>query len=112
MERPAAVDEGGPKVDQTIEAHPFVAPAPSPVERAAQPPRVIRLAPDSTHLHFSGTNLVSETGRPEARLNGEPVALSEADWDRIVIPAPAHLDRAVLELALPAAQANPFQFLR
>jgi hypothetical protein len=111
-EKPAPVDDGATTVDQTIEPHPFVAPAPSLVERAAQPPRVIRLAPDSTHLHFSGTNLVSETGWPEARLNGEPVALSEADWDRIVIPVPAHLDSGVLELALPGGEVNRFQLIR
>jgi hypothetical protein len=82
----------------------------------AQPTGSVRgrilLAPDTEHLHLLGTHLVTEEGLPEVRLDGQPVALAEADADRIVVPVPLHLTEANLDVTLPGGEQHRFALRR
>jgi len=85
---------------------------PSLADKLHGPPQVIRLGPDSTHIHLAGTGLAADEDQPEVRIAGVPVALAEADWDRIVVPVPRHVTDAVLEVDLPGGEVVHFHVVR
>jgi hypothetical protein len=85
---------------------------PSLADKLQEPPQVIRLGPDSTHIHLAGTGLAADEDQPEVRIAGVPVALAEADWDRIVVPVPRHVTDAVLEVELPGGEVIHFHVIR
>jgi hypothetical protein len=85
---------------------------PGIADRLAGSPQVIRLGPDTTHIHLMGTGLAADEGRPEVRIAGVPVALAEADWDRIVVPVPRHVTDALLEVELPGGEVAHFHVER
>jgi hypothetical protein len=106
---------------QVISAHPVSEPAPPTVQPAPGPslaektrrsPLQVRLAPDTSHIRLTGTSLATDEGWPEVTLNGTPVALSEADWDRIVIPIPPEVTSGVLEVALPGGEVTHLHVVR
>ena len=80
--------------------------------RLAGSPQVIRLGPDTTHIHLMGTGLAADGGQPEVRVAGVPVAPAEVDWDRIVVPVPHHITDALLEVELPGGEITHFQVRR
>jgi hypothetical protein len=59
-----------------------------------------------------GTGLAADEGRPEVRIAGVPVALAEADWDRIIVPVPRHVGDALLEVELPGGEVIHFNVIR
>ena len=73
---------------------------------------MIRLGPDTTHIQLMGTGLAADEGRPEVRVAGVPVALADADWDRIVVPVPRHVTDAPLEVELPGGEVTHFHVTR
>jgi hypothetical protein len=81
-------------------------------DKLRQPPRVIRLGPDTTDIHLMGTGLATDEGQPKVRIAGVPVAVSEADWDRLVVPVPRHVTDAVLEVELPGGEVTHFHIAR
>jgi hypothetical protein len=85
---------------------------PSIADKLQEPPQVIRLGPDTTHIHLMGTGLAADEGRPEVRIAGVPVALAEADWDRIIVPVPRHVGDALLEVELPGGEVIHFNVIR
>jgi hypothetical protein len=85
---------------------------PSLEDKLHEPPQVIRLGPDSTHIHLVGTGLAADEDQPEVRIGGVPVASAEADWDRIVVPVPRHVTDAVLEVELPGGEVIRFHVTR
>jgi hypothetical protein len=85
---------------------------PSIADKLAAPPQVIRLGPDTTHIHLMGTGLAADEGRPEVRVAGVPVALADADWDRIVVPVPRYVTDAPLEVELPGGEVTYFHVTR
>ncbi|HEX9538235.1 MAG TPA: hypothetical protein VGA04_08700 [Streptosporangiaceae bacterium] len=112
----AALQFGQPQV---ISVQPVGASPPAPAPSPAPPvlaggglTPLIRLAPDTSHLHVLGTSLGSEDAEPVIRLNGVPVAASEADWDRIVVPVPRDLVSGTLEVELPDGAISRYQLVR
>ena len=86
-------------------------PTPSPLPSAGRWP-LIRLAPDTSHIHLRGSGLAGEEGVAEVRLNGRPVTASEADWDRVVVPIPAELTAGTLEVALADGSVTRYELAR
>ena len=82
-----------------IVAGPIVS-GPSLVDRLQHGPRVVRIGPDASHLQFAGTSLATGDESPEVRLDGVPLAMSESDWDRIVVAVPPEASSGLLEVAL------------
>lgn len=118
-----ALQLGQPAVTDVRPVGPSTVPPPAPV---AQPPAqkteqsppgavhwpLIRLAPDTSHVHVFGSGLVGDEGVPEVRLNGRPVAASEADWDRVVVPIPSDLAAATLEVTLVDGSKSRYELAR
>ena len=106
---------------------PVAGPAPTPVPQPATSPGpvgrggpvlgpgplpLIRLAPDTSHIHLIGQALATDEGMPEIRLNGRPVAASEADWDRVVVPIPSDLATGTLEVTLADGTTSSYELAR
>ncbi|MEA2588132.1 MAG: hypothetical protein QOH66_1059 [Actinomycetota bacterium] len=87
-------------------------PQPGLADRLRHAPHTIRLGPDASRIHLVGTSLATEDGWPEVTLDGQPVALAEADWDRIVVPIPSDVESGVLEVALPGGAVNRYHVVR
>jgi hypothetical protein len=85
---------------------------PSLAGQLHESPQVIRLGPDSTHIHLVGTGLAADEDQPAVRIADVPVALAEADWDRIVVPVPRHVTDAPLEVELPGGEVIRFHVTR
>src|SRR5712691_1514267 len=94
-------------------AHPE--PPEQPAQRTEQPRPgavhwpLIRLAPDTSHVHVVGSGLIGDEGVPEVRLNGHRVAASEADWDHVVVPIPSDLAAGTLEVTLADGSTSRFE---
>jgi hypothetical protein len=73
---------------------------------------LIRLAPDTSQVHVTGSGLVGEEGTPDVRLNGRPVATSEADWDRVMVPIPPDLTAGTLEVTLADGSTSRYELAR
>jgi hypothetical protein len=103
---------------QITTAEPLPIARPTPGSNAGEPARpipsdgTIRLAPDTAHIHLMGTNLATEHGLPEVHLDGQPVALAEADSDRIVVPVPTDLRSGVLDVTLPGGERHTYELRR
>lgn len=96
---------------------PAAPPAPPATSQPAAPPSagrwpLIRLAPDSSHIHLLGSGLAGEEGVAQVRLNGHPVTASEADWDRVVVPVPADLKAGTLEVTLADGSSTRYELAR
>jgi len=107
---PIGHDGGGPVVG------PAVGPAPGPDLVAApfMPSRspVIHLSPNSSHLVLGGSGLAGGEGPTEIRIDGKPVAASEADWDRLTVPLPAGLRAGTLEVTLSDGSTSRYSLQR
>jgi len=112
----AAFHFGQPQVtavEPVASPPPVPAPSPTPpVLGGGGLPQLIRLTPDTSHIHVLGTALGSEDAEPVIRLNGVSVAASEADWDRIVVPVPRDLVSGMLEVELPDGATSRYQLVR
>jgi hypothetical protein len=75
-------------------------------------PAVVPLGTDTKHIHVYGNGLTTDEGWPEARLDGAPTRVTEADWDRIVVAIPDDVHNALLELFLPGGEVKRFQIVR
>jgi hypothetical protein len=73
---------------------------------------VIRIAPGDSHLRFVGTSLATDEGTPEVRLDGVPLAMSDSDWDRIVVAVPRHVTSGSLEVRLPDGSVQAYRLVR
>jgi hypothetical protein len=83
-------------------------PTPSPiVPGVLQPP--IRLAPGTSRLNLFGANLIGENGPSAVRLNGQELAIAEADSDKLVVEIPSDAASGQLEVHLPDGNALTYQ---
>ena len=68
----------------------------------------IKVAPGAKRLELFGGNLLSAEGIPEIRLNNQPLNVSDADEDRLVIDMPDEPESGALEITLPGGEQMSF----
>jgi hypothetical protein len=88
------------------------APAPSLVEKTRRAPSLVRIGPDASHLQVAGTSLATDDAMPEVRLDGVPLAMSESDWDQIVVAIPLEVESGLLEVELPGGGISHYRIVR
>jgi len=93
-------------------SHPAPPAGPSLVEKVRQGPMRIRVAPGASHLEVIGSSLAGDDLAPNVRLDGEPVAIAEHDWDRIVVPVPLAMTSGLLEVELPDGEVTAYELVR
>ena len=108
-----ALDLGRPQVRQVTPAPPTPTPSFNP---PANPPGpsfsptwtpapptgpILRVPADTPHLNLHGSGLIGVNGPATVRLNREPLAVLQADDDRLVVSLPEELRSGALEVTLP-----------
>jgi hypothetical protein len=66
----------------------------------AQSAERLDLQTGTTHLYLTGANLFGPEGPPAVRLNGQALAISQADDDQVVVAVPAGSQGGALEIEL------------
>jgi hypothetical protein len=62
--------------------------------------QVVNIAPNTSHLHLMGSNLIGETGAPEVRLNRKLLGVTKAEDDHLVVEMPETVQSGTLEVTL------------
>jgi hypothetical protein len=70
----------------------------SGIDRGAH--QVVNIAPNTSHLHLIGSNLIGETGAPEVRLNRKLLGVTKAEDDHLVVEMPEKVQSGTLEITL------------
>jgi hypothetical protein len=100
----AALQLGRPQVTGVT---PSTSPAP-PLSPGFSPPQagppVLRISPDTSHLHFQGVNLVGASGPSNVRLNNLPLEVTNAEDDRVAVRLPEPGRPGKLQLELPGGE--------
>jgi hypothetical protein len=72
---------------------------PPPQPRPVQP--VIRIAPDTSHLHLQGSNLIGINGPARVRLENQPLEIAHAEDNRLAVRLPDPPRPGGLQVELP-----------
>ncbi|MES1245548.1 MAG: hypothetical protein ABUT39_28340 [Acidobacteriota bacterium] len=105
--RPAPPVQPAPPVPRPAPpAPPLRVPAPPPrtpslPSRPPAGPPVLKVQPGTRRIALSGNRLIGDDGPASVRLNNQPLGVSEADDDRIVIEMPEDHRGGALEISLP-----------
>src|SRR5205085_12225348 len=87
----AALTLGQPRIDSVRP----VPPPPKTMPPTSMPPR-----PGPKRLQISGRNLIGDR-LPVVKLKGQPLSVTEADDDRLVVDIPEEAESGALELEMP-----------
>lgn len=93
---------------QVTGVSPSTSPAPPLLSPGFNPPQagvpVIRISPDTSHLHFQGVNLVGANGPGNVRLNNLPLEVTNAEDDRVAVRLPTPARSGKLQVDLPGGE--------
>ena len=85
---------------------------PAPVFNPQPQPRtqlpVIRVSPDTSHLHLQGANLVGTNGPAKVRLDNLPLEITHAEDDRLAVRLPEPARAGGLEVELPDGETMEY----
>ncbi len=105
-----ALQMGRPQVSTVTPSH-----APAPVFHSPQPPPpprpappVIRVAPDTSHLHLKGVNLIGANGPAKVRFDNLPLEITHAEDDGLAVRLPEPARAGGLEVELPDGETMEY----
>jgi len=70
---------------------------------------VMRLDPGTRQIAVMGTNLAEGAQWPEVKLNAQPLALAEAESDRLLVELPHDHQGGTLEISLPGGETLAYE---
>jgi hypothetical protein len=104
-----ALQMGKPQVSTVT---PSRAPAPvfnPPPQQPPRPaPRVIRLSPDTSHLHLRGANLIGADGPAKVRFENLPLEVTHAEDDGLAVRLPEPARAGGLQVELPDGETMEY----
>jgi hypothetical protein len=85
---------------------PVFNPLPQPPPRTELP--VIRVSPDTSHLHLQGANLIGTNGPAKVRFDNLPLEITHAEDDRLAVRLPEPARAGGLEVELPDGETMEY----
>lgn len=104
-----ALQMGKPQVSTVTPSRtpaPAIDPAPHPPPRPAPP--VIRVSPDTSHLHLQGANLIGANGPAKVRFDNLPLEVTHAEDERLAVRLPEPARAGGLEVELPDGETMEY----